>query len=158
MYSLQDEYFQLARVAELDWDRFEGKTVLITGATGLIGSCCARLLLERNRAWGSSIRVVALVRDEKKARRVFEGYGSDDGLEFLVADLAEFIAVDIACDFIVHAGCPTASRYFMEHPVETAATIVDGTRNMLELARTSRCESFAYISSMEVYGNGNATR
>jgi nucleoside-diphosphate-sugar epimerase len=38
-------------------------------------------------------------------------------------------------------------------PVEVMTTAVDGTYNMLELARKRHCKSFVYLSSMEVYGN-----
>ncbi|MGI6032787.1 MAG: NAD-dependent epimerase/dehydratase family protein [Coriobacteriales bacterium] len=155
MYDLSAEYRALAQDAPIDWERLEKRTVLITGATGLIGSCCARLLLERNRAFGSGIHVIALVRNLDKAHRILDGYAESDGLEYCVSDLSTFDQFETKCDFIIHAGCPTASRFFMEHPVETAGTIVDGTRNMIELAIRAKAESFVYVSSMEVYGDGN---
>lgn len=156
MYNLQAEYAALAKSADIDWGKLEGKTVLITGATGLIGTCCIRLLMERNRAFGSDIKVVAVIRNRQKADALLGTYSQADGLSYCVSDLVEFDQFDIPCDYIIHAGCPTASKFFMEHPVETAATIVDGTRNMLELARRAQAESFVYVSSMEVYGNGNS--
>lgn len=155
MYDLQKEYAQLACKADIDWHCLAGKTVLITGATGLIGSSCIRLLMERNRAFHEDIRVVAVIRNQKKADMLLGEYGEDDGLIYCVSDLVTFDRFDIPCDYIIHAGCPTASNFFMEHPVETASTIVHGTRNILELARRARSSSFVYVSSMEVYGDGN---
>ena len=58
-------------------------------------------------------------------------------------------------DYIVHAACPTASRFFAEHPVETADAIVLGTRRVLELARAKGSSGVVYASSMEAYGDGN---
>ena len=157
MYDMRAELIELAQSPEVDWTRLAGKRVLVTGATGLVGGQCVRTLLERNRLSGDGIHVIALVRNLEKAQNFFEGYGSDDGLEFCVSDLLEFKDFSLPRDFIIHAGCPTASAFFMNHPVETAATVVDGTRNMLELAKQAQVESFVYVSSMEVYGNGNAT-
>lgn len=158
MFDIEKEYSDLAQTAAIDWSELEGKTILITGATGLIGSCCIRLLLEHNRASNHPIRVLALVRNMKKANKVFSNYSEKDGLEFIVSDLVDFDRFDIQCDYIIHAGCPTASNYFVNHPVETASSIVAGTLNMLELAKRNAVKSFVYVSSMEIYGDGNKSR
>jgi nucleoside-diphosphate-sugar epimerase len=54
--------------------------------------------------------------------------------------------------FCLHAAAPTASRSFVEQPVETIDAVYQGTANMLALARQKNVESMLYISSMEVYG------
>lgn len=155
MFDLSAEARAYATDDALQWKKLDGRTILVTGATGLVGSTVARQLLERNRACGAGIRVVCLVRDAKKLRRVLEGYGPDDGLSFVEADLCGIRASDVAPDYVVHAACPTASAYFVSHPVETADAIVGGTRHLLELARAWGVRGFAYVSSMEVYGAGN---
>ena len=158
LFSLNEEYSKLAQNAPIDWSRLAGKTVFVTGGTGLIGGCCIRLLLEHNRLSEDRVKVVALVRDADKFEKKLEGYSEQDGLELVVGDLTTLDFSSLSCDFVIHAGCPTSSDFFMNHPAETALTIVDGTRNMLEFARASRCESFVYVSSMEVYGDGNSGR
>ena len=158
MFSLSNEYSKLAQDAPVDWSRLAGKTVFVTGGTGLIGGCCIRFLLEHNRLSEERVKVVALVRDVGKFEKKLEGYGERDGLELIVGDLTTFDFSGLSCDFVVHAGCPTSSDFFMNHPAETALAIVDGTRNMLDFARASHCESFVYVSSMEVYGDGNGER
>ena len=160
MYDLDAELRGLALGDAVDWAALDGSSVLVTGATGLIGSNCVRLLLTRNRVAGAGIRVHALVRNLDKARAMLGEYGPDDGLAFLVGDVADpGLSLPADLDYIVHAGCPTASSYFAAHPVETALAIVDGTANMLELARrTPGFRSLAYVSSMEAYGAGNHSR
>jgi nucleoside-diphosphate-sugar epimerase len=54
-------------------------------------------------------------------------------------------------DYIIHGANPTASRYFIEHPVETIHTAVYGTDNLLRLARDKKVKGFVYLSLMEVY-------
>lgn len=49
MFDILAESREQARSVTIPWGKLEGKRVLITGATGLIGFACARLLLERNR-------------------------------------------------------------------------------------------------------------
>lgn len=156
MFDLTAESREQARALSLPWEKLEGRRVLITGATGLIGFACARLLLERNRLGeGAPIGVVCLVRDEARAWEVFAGYGEADGLEFAVGAVEDFPWPEGPVDYIVHTACPTASRFFAEHPVETADAIVLGTRRVLELARAKGSSGVVYASSMEAYGDGN---
>lgn len=156
MFDLQQEAREIAASEDIDWNELDGRSVLITGATGLVGSACARALLERNRAHGAGIYVLALVRDADKAARVLEGYGPSDGLTLVVGDVETADADACAADYVIHAACPTASQFFMERPVETANAIVGGTVNLLNNARATSVKSFVYVSSMEVYGDGNA--
>jgi nucleoside-diphosphate-sugar epimerase len=77
------------------------------------------------------------------------------GTEFVAGDIRDAaLFSDIADDFdyIFHCAAITKSADMVAKPVDIIATNVDGTRNMLELARTRHCKSFVYLSSMEVYG------
>ena len=88
MFDIFAESREQARSEAIPWGELEGKCVLITGATGLIGFACARLLLERNRlGLGPQIRVLCLVRNEERAREIFSAYGEDDGLEMVVGSV-----------------------------------------------------------------------
>ena len=157
MFDIFAESREQARSEAIPWGELEGKCVLITGATGLIGFACARLLLERNRlGLGPQIRVLCLVRNEERAREIFSAYGEDDGLEMVVGSVEDFPQPEGSIDYIVHTACPTASKFFAEHPVETADALVLGTRRVLELARAKGVSGMVYASSMEAYGDGNA--
>lgn len=142
------EHFEL-------WEQLRGKSFLVTGATGLIGSVLIKCLLELNRLRGLGLKVVAVIRDEEKARRVF-GEGSSQ-MEFRQIPLENIRqdTINADVDFIVHLASPTASKYFVEHPVETLTTAVGGTEAVLEYAKSENVEAMVYASSLEVYGSNH---
>ena len=118
--------------------------VLVTGATGLIGQA----LVRRFAADGHS--VMAAVRDEEKGRRSFAGLAD---VELVRWDVLEPAPSSIrGVDWVVHAAAETASRSFVEHPVEVIRTIVAGTENVLEFVRAVHVSSAVFLSTMEVYG------
>ncbi len=121
------------------------ESVLVTGATGLIGGALVRHFAAEGR------RVYAAVRNVEKAREQFGGLANVEIVEW---DVTRPGGPRQPCDvdWLVHAAAETASRAFVEKPVETIASILDGTRNVLEFARTAKVGSMAYLSTMEVYG------
>ena len=133
----------------VDW--LKDKTVMVTGVTGLIGSCTVKCLLGLNKTYHLNIQIVVVVRNLNKAKVMF-GDGCPS-LSYYIYDFgssADFLAP--ACDYIFHYACPTASRYFIEHPVETVKSVVNGTETMLEYQRKHPTSCMVYASSMEVYG------
>ena len=126
-----------------------GKKVLITGATGLIGSTLIHCLL----ALDEKIRIIAPIRNKEKMKAVFgEKCLAIDAIE---CDLELFDYDTIGdVDYIFHFAAPTASKYMVSHPVETANTIYGITDRLLRYASTHKIQGFVFLSSMEVYGSG----
>lgn len=121
---------------------------LITGATGLIGSSLIRCLL----ALDARIKIVAPVRNLKKAEALFDESQKKD-IRFIECDLLQYDYGQIdSVDYIIHCAAPTASRFFVEHPVETFGTIMDGSKKMLDVACQKKVKSMVYLSSLEIYG------
>ena len=147
-----EEDLQYIANYDLPYDRLKGKTVLVTGATGLIGVSLVRALL----AIGD-IKVIALVRNAEQAKSI---YGDKIGqfLKLHVADVVDKIKIEEAVDYIFHCASITASKVMIEKPVETLLTSVEGTKNILNLAWEKRCASVVYVSSMEVYGAFDESR
>lgn len=139
----------------IDWKQLRGKTFYITGGTGLIGYYLIQTLLYRNAKFQDHIRILALVRNPEKARAMYERQipGAGDFLQFVQGDVTETQRMEDSVDFLIHGASPTASRYFVEHPLETLETAIQGTSNMLHLAEEKQVKKMVYLSSMEVYGD-----
>jgi len=129
-------------------DDLQGSSFLITGATGLIGSCLIRCLM----AIEKNICIVAPVRNRAKAEAMFEQDASR--VEWVECDLTTYDYAQIGhVDYVIHCAAPTSSKFFVEKPVETIDIIYRGTANLLEYARVRDVKSFVYLSSLEVYGS-----
>lgn len=141
--------------APVPLESLRGKTVLITGASGLIGRMMVWGLQFLNEREKTQIRILALVRDREKGERILLSGGAekertDTGI--LTGDVGEKLCVQEPVDYIIHTASMTASRSFVEQPVEVAMTNIYGTRNVLELSREKGTASVVYLSSMEAYG------
>lgn len=129
-----------------------GKTVFITGATGLIGSQMVRTLLEANRLYDADITVAAFIRNEQKAQAMFEDVLPNGKLDFVIGDLSRPVEYDKPVDYVVHGASATGSKFFVESPVETIQTAIYGTDRLLQFARDKQVSGMVYLSSLEVYG------
>ena len=125
------------------------KTILVTGATGLIGAALVRKFASQG------MRVVAAVRNCAKAEAMFGGV---DGVEIVRWDILERMGEDTckslgAVDWFVHAASETSSRAFVERPVDTIMSVMHGAENALDAARRLNVSSMVFLSTMEVYGS-----
>jgi nucleoside-diphosphate-sugar epimerase len=144
----------LAEIAaqNLDWERFRGKTVLITGAGGMLPAYMVQTILLLNRSYGLGCQVIGLIRNLAKARERFREHLSDPMLVLVEADVAEGIPVEKPCDFVIHAASQASPKYFGADPVGTMAANLNGTWHALRRAQEWRSERFLLFSSSEIYG------
>ena len=130
---LQRDLEEIAQ-SSVPFEKLAGKTVFVTGATGLIGSQIVRALGCRNRLHGDNIHLVVLARSYEKAETLFRPLIERGELTVVLGDINALPAVDGPIDYIIHGASATSSQYFVSHPVETILTAFDGTRAVLELA------------------------
>lgn len=136
----------------IPWEKLQGTTLLVTGATGLIGTSFIKAIDYVNTVKKLNIKVLALVRNEAKAAERFAEIISHGMIRFVAGSVEQLPVIEDTVDYIIHAASQTASKEFVQHAVETIETSVLGTFNLLKLAKVKHCRGFIYLSSMEVYG------
>lgn len=135
----------------IDWSRFAGKTILITGANGFLPAYLVEVFLYINYINPSlDIKVLGLVRNLEKAQERFKGY--DNNLKFIVQDVCSDLRIKEKIDFIIHAASQASPKYYGTDPVGTLSANILGTINLVKLAIEKQVSSFLYFSSGEVYG------
>ena len=141
---------EVLRVASLPypWEKLEGKTVLLSGGTGLIGSFFLEVLRCRNKHFGQHIRAISLTRRPRE---------SDETVKYLSQDITKPFEVGEHFDFCVHLASNTHPKQYAEDPVGTIETNIFGCKYLLEAARMRGAERFLLASSVEIYGDGDGT-
>lgn len=154
----ENAYYQedVSYVANLDlpWEKFKNKTMLISGATGLVGSFLIDVLMYKNFYHDLECTVYALARNEDRAKQRFTYCKNSFYYRFVKYDVnnalcdADFGTVD----YVLHLASNTHPMQYSVDPIGTITSNIIGTQNMLEFAAkhdTIRC---LFTSSNEIYG------
>ncbi len=132
-------------------DELRGKSIVIVGATGTIGAYLVEFLCYANENKDVDINVFAVSRKRETLRNLFGE--ESERLHFVEQDINQPFSIDEEVDYIVHAAGNAHPASFCADPVGTILNSVNGTRNLLELARCKSAK-LLYLSSGEVYGGG----
>ena len=128
-------------------DYLKNKTILITGAKGLVGTALVKWILLQNDLKNANTHIIGSTRNPADIPDYIE---STDNIEYCTYGTE--LAIERKINYIVHAASPTGNQYHMQHPIETFRTNVDGMENMIELIKRNNDASLIYLSSEEVYG------
>lgn len=150
------EDLEIIANSKINVEELRDSSILITGATGLVGMQLVKAIACCNRICQLNLKIYGLVRDEKKAEKIYGNLLNREDLKLVVGDVTDdfekYITEDQKIDYIIHSASITSSKIMIKSPVDTIITSVKGTDNMLRLAKEKACKSFVYISSMEMYG------
>ncbi len=152
LLEIQEYADDVRRVASLDlpWEKLRGKTLLITGGTGLIGS----FLIDVLNAADIGCRVLLFGRSEGKAKSRFAEYWGSEWLKFVKWDAAasEMPQVEGPVDYVLHLASNTHPVAYATDPIGTITTNVLALNNLLSFAVNKKSERFLFASSNEIYG------
>lgn len=132
--------------------KLSGKNILVTGACGLIGSAVIDFLMESE----AGCHVYAMARNLKKAEGRFSQYMDSMRFHIVEGDVNRPLSGDETFHYIVNAASNAHPKAYALDPVGTMWTNINGTKNLLDYGREHGLERFLYVSSGEVYGNGDA--
>ncbi len=139
-----------------------GKTILLTGATGMIGKSMIDVLMRYNRAHADvePIRVIALSRNRSGAEKRLAEYWDEESFRYIACDVNREIPECGQVNYVIHAASNTHPLQYSQDSIGTITANVIGTKNLLDYAVAHKTERFCFVSSVEVYGEnrGDADR
>lgn len=136
---------------DLPWGDLSGKSVVISGATGMIGSFLTDVLMRKDELDGLGCRVLALGRREEKARKRLP-YFCDPHFSFEELDISNPGEMpNEHADFVLHLASATHPRAYASDPIGTIEGNVFGLSNLLRYAKREGA-TLLFASSVEVYG------
>lgn len=135
---------------DLPWNKMQGKSVWLSGATGLVGSFLVDVLLSKE----IDCTVYVLGRNEAKAKSRFSKWCNDEHFVFICYDVNKPLNRPElgTIDYVLHMASYTHPIQYSNDPIGTITTNIIGTQNMLEFAVEHHALRFAFTSSNEIYG------
>ena len=146
----------IAYVASLDlpWEKLKNSSILISGASGMIGVFLIDVIMYKNRNEDFSCQVYALGRNADKAKRRFEEHWNSNEFQFIESDINEEIRVSEAykIEYVVHLASNTHPVAYATDPIGTITTNVIGLNNLLDYCSKYQVKRCVFASSNEIYG------
>ena len=146
----------VGRVADLElpWEKLRDRNIMISGATGLLGSFLIDVILCKNDKDDLNCTVYALGRNEQKATERFSKNADDPRFMFIPYDVNQpFVRSDLGTvNYVLHLASNTHPMQYSTDPIGTITTNIIGVQNMMDFAVAHHATRFAFASSNEIYG------
>ncbi len=158
MNVFENELYQedIAWVAESEfpWEKLKNRSLLISGASGLIGSAFIDVLMYRNNRYDMRCKIYAMGRDAEKAKTRFSYCWDSEWFEFISWNINQpLVRDDISTvDYVFHLASNTHPVAYATDPIGTITTNIIGTNHMLTFAAAHESTRMVFASSNEIYG------
>lgn len=150
------EDIKLVACCNYKWEMLRGKSVAISGGTGMIGSFIVDVLMYQNDVMDLDTHIYVLGRSREKACDRFGKYMACDKFHFVCHDINEQLdtadKLQSGIDYIIHAASNTHPAAYAGDPIGTISANVLGTKYFLDFAGKAGCKRFVFLSSVEIYG------
>lgn len=140
------------------WEKLSGKSLALSGGTGMIGSFLVDVLMHRNEKYNQNTHIYLFTRDIEKCKRRFDAYTGSGWLHFVNQDVNEQIKCEVEgqvinnIDYVIHGASNTHPMAYSTDPIGTISSNVIGTNNLLSWSKDVGCSRFVFFSTVEVYG------
>lgn len=158
MKLLNDELYvedlEYAAQVDLPWEKLSGKSILLSGATGMIGSFLIDVIMYKNKHDNLNCHVYAVGRNEDKARKRFGAYWGNNNFDFVKHDVNKPMdGLNLnTINYVLHLASNTHPMAYSTDPIGTITTNIMGVYNMLEFSVSVKADRMAFASSNEIYG------
>lgn len=143
---------------DIDWSKLDNKTIMITGATGLVGKYLIQVLMRRNIIKKTNTKVIAIGRDKDNFNKRFDGVEGIENIQFLQHNVQDPCDFEEHLDFIIHMASNTHPRLYATDPIGTEMTNILGTYYLLDLASKNPGCRFVFTSSGDIYGDNRSEK
>lgn len=140
------------------WEKLDNKTILITGATGMMGKYLIEALLCRNTLYKKKTKIIAVGRNADKFEARFQDIRDDECLTFIQHDVQQPFRITERLDYILHMASNTHPKQYASDPINTEMTNILGAYHLLELASANPGCRFVFTSSTDIYGDNRSEK
>ena len=100
----QEDLQLIASFEAIPWECLQGSSLLLSGATGMIGSLLVDAILYKDEKEGLGCKVIALGRNAEKGRKRFGHDWNSPFFQFVECDInrADTMPADIQADYVLH--------------------------------------------------------
>lgn len=142
-----------------EFEELSGKSIMVTGSTGLICSAVVDVLIRWNETHEEKIEILAAGRNEAKIRERFSAYCKKEWFTLVSYDASSTEnALDYPCDYIIHGASNASPNKIVKEPVETMMSNLIGMKSLLDYAKEKAVKRVLFVSSSEVYGKKEHNR
>ncbi|EMS74366.1 dTDP-glucose 4,6-dehydratase [Enterococcus durans IPLA 655] len=135
-----------------DLRSLDGKSLLMIGASGMIGSFLVDVLMVANEYLETNIKVYAMGRNRNKLEKRFQSYVNNRNFEIIEGDVTQPFPSSITADYIIHGASNTHPKAYATDPIGTIMTNLAGTEQVLKHAVATKASRVLFLSTVEIYG------
>ena len=131
----------------INWEKLRGGAILLTGASGMLGSYILDTLITLNEDRDYGMTVYGLMRNPDKLPDRMRSR-----IHVIRQSVVDPIDTNVRFDYVLHTASPASPKIMRNDPVGTIAANALGAWNTLKVAAESCAKGFLFISSREIYG------
>ena len=139
---------------DLPWNKLKNNSILVSGATGMIGSFLIDVIMYKNMFENLHCTVYALGRSLEKAQKRFLKFYGNKFFNFIQYDVNTPFTDNRIKDigYVIHLASNTHPMQYATDPIGTITANIFGVKNMLDFCSLFPNSRFVFASSNEIYG------